>query len=70
MPAHANGLQFFAYDGSGALMLHEIYYSIGGGFVRRDDEMNRPPDTADDKHLYSPFRNAEEMLEMGDAAGL
>ena len=69
LPAHANGLQFFAYDGSGALMLHEIYYSIGGGFVRRDDEMNRPPDTAEPKHLY-PFRNAAEMLEMGDAAGL
>lgn len=66
LPAHANGMQFFAYDGNGATLLHEVYYSIGGGFVRRDDEMDEAPQTEDDKHPY-PFKNAEEMLAMGHA---
>ena len=41
LPGHANGMQFFAYDDTDALILHEIYYSIGGGFVKRSDEMKQ-----------------------------
>ena len=69
LPAHANGMQFFAYDAQGALLLHEIYYSIGGGFVRRDDEMDETPDRTSPQHPYA-FGNAAEMLKMGEEANL
>ena len=69
LPAHANGMQFCAYDDQGALLLHEVYYSIGGGFVRRDDEMHTPTDNTRAKHPYA-FGNAAEMLEMGETASL
>lgn len=66
---HSNGMQFFAYDGDGGLLLHEIYYSIGGGFIRRSDEMHAEPDASQAAHPY-PFQNAAEMLKMGEASQL
>ena len=69
LPDHTNGMQFFAYDAAGQTILHEIYYSIGGGFIRRADEMQDQdtPETA--RHPY-PFTSAAEMLAMGAASGL
>lgn len=38
LPFHANGLVFKAFDDSGALIAEETYYSIGGGFVVKENE--------------------------------
>ena len=38
---HANGMAFYAYDAAGQLLLKRIYYSIGGGFVVSDEELQR-----------------------------
>ena len=69
LPEHSNGMQFYGYDESGAVQLHEIYYSIGGGFVRRADEMSKDDAAVVTAHPH-PFKNAVEMLEMGEASGL
>ena len=69
LPGHANGMQFFAYSDDHTLLLHEIYYSIGGGFVRRSDEMQETAIAKKDTHPYR-FTTAKQMLEMGDKAGL
>ena len=67
LPGHANGMQFFAYDENDTLILHEIYYSIGGGFVKRADEMKQTTETQESNHPF-PFTNAKEMLEMGKSS--
>ena len=67
LPGHSNGMQFFAYDENDALILHEIYYSIGGGFVKRSDEMKQA-ETQTKSHHPFPFTNAKDMLEMGQAS--
>ena len=69
LPDHTNGMQFYAYDAAGETILHEIYYSIGGGFIRRADEMQDQDTTETSCHPY-PFSTAAEMLEMGAASGL
>ena len=69
LPDHANGMQFFAFGDDDNLLLHEIYYSIGGGFVRRADEMHQKASTHEDTHPYG-FSSAMQMLEMGEASGL
>ena len=69
LPAHPNGMQFFGYDDKGCLLLHEVYYSVGGGFVRREDEMDVPDNQMTPAHPY-PFTTAAMMLEMGKDAGL
>ena len=73
LTGHANGMAFYAYDASDQLLLKRIYYSIGGGFVVSDEELQRmksrgaPESTV--KVPY-PFASAAEMLEMAAASGL
>ena len=69
LPEHTNGMQFYAFDGDGQTILHEIYYSIGGGFIRRSDEMQHDDAPSTVHHPY-PFTSAADMLEMGAASGL
>ena len=38
---HANGMAFYAYDSGDRLLLKRIYYSIGGGFVVSEEELQR-----------------------------
>lgn len=73
MTGHANGMQFYAYDASGQLLLKRAYYSIGGGFVVSDEELQRMkargPEKPSKKVPY-PFANAKEMLAMAATSGL
>ncbi len=43
LPGHANGLNFKAFDGEGALLYDGVYYSVGGGFVVREGENLEDP---------------------------
>jgi L-serine dehydratase len=58
--AHPNAMTLTATDGGGGVVAEETYYSIGGGFIRRDGE---PVDTS--AHDY-PFRfaSAETLLAL------
>ncbi|MEM6461360.1 MAG: L-serine ammonia-lyase [Pseudomonadota bacterium] len=73
LSGHANGMTFTAYDGDGRVLLKRIYYSIGGGFVLTDLELEAikkaPAATAEASVPY-PFRTAAEMLEMAKKSGL
>src|SRR6218665_1637124 len=63
LPGHTNGLQFFANDADGSLLLRRVYYSIGGGFVVSEAELERGPGKADAASVPYPFENAAEMLD-------
>lgn len=41
LTGHANGMAFYAYDAGDRLLLKRIYYSIGGGFVVSEEELQR-----------------------------
>lgn len=73
LPAHANGMIFRALGPDGETLLEETVYSIGGGFVATAEELDRQndlmPQTNDERAPFA-FRNAKEMLEMGEASGL
>jgi L-serine dehydratase len=74
LAGHANGMAFYAYDGSDRLLLKRIYYSIGGGFVVSDEELQRMKTRgaagAGGKRVPYPFKNAAEMLAMAAKSGL
>jgi L-serine dehydratase len=73
LPGHANGMSFSAFDAAERLLLKRIYYSVGGGFVVSEEELQRvkggaakpagPP-------VPYPFANARAMLRMAEASGL
>ena len=73
LPGHPNGMEFEAFDGAGALLDRHRYYSIGGGFVVDDDEIDRPIDAQGDQTAAAipyPYRSADELLAMCAASGL
>ncbi len=73
LPGHANGMTFSAHDRDGRLLLKRIYYSVGGGFVVTDTELEAMRATkaqAGDRKVPFPFATAREMLEMAQRSGL
>jgi L-serine dehydratase len=73
LPGHANGMTFSAMDAEGRVLLRRVYYSIGGGFVVSEEELQRmksrtaPPGEAE---VPYPFANARQMLAMAAESGL
>ncbi|MCO5157337.1 MAG: L-serine ammonia-lyase [Aquamicrobium sp.] len=75
LPGHANGMAFCAWDKQGRMLLRRIYFSIGGGFVVSEEELQRlkaegPVRGSGDKGVPYPFRSAKEMLAMAARSGL
>ncbi|MEO9651515.1 MAG: L-serine ammonia-lyase [Roseobacter sp.] len=70
MPGHANAMVLRATDAQGDVILSEVYYSIGGGFVMTQAELDAGKDTEEDgPAIPFPFKTAAQMLEMSDSAG-
>ncbi|OJT98311.1 MAG: L-serine ammonia-lyase [Rhizobium sp. 63-7] len=73
LPGHANGMSFSAFDRDGRLLLKRVYYSIGGGFVVTDTEleaMRKSKKAAGGAKVPYPFASAQQMLDMADRSGL
>ena len=64
LPGHANGMILSATDAQGDVILQETYYSIGGGFVMTETELNAGKDSDEGAPVPYPFHSAAEMLEM------
>ena len=72
LPGHANGMIFRAFDAAGDVVSRRVYYSIGGGFVLTEDELEtwraeggKTPASS----VPFPFANARQMLAMAAASG-
>ncbi|MBP1851168.1 L-serine ammonia-lyase [Rhizobium halophytocola] len=73
LPGHANGMRFSAFDHDGRLLLTTVYYSIGGGFVVTETELQRMKNaskSAGGQKVPYPFASAKEMLAMARSSGL
>lgn len=73
LPGHPNGMVFRVFDASKKEIMTRRYYSIGGGFVVSQEELNAGPVDATDTtaaEVPFPFETAVQMLAMGDASGL
>ena len=62
LPLHANGMRFSAFDKNATLLLTQTYYSIGGGFIVLENEMEQP--TKDIETQPYPFSTAAELLAL------
>lgn len=72
LPGHPNGLVLRAYDRAENTWHQQTYYSIGGGFVVTEAELGAPADAGPAGGRLTvpyPFRNAGEMLSMGQSSG-
>ncbi len=71
LPKHANALTFFVYKGD-TLLAEQTYYSIGGGFILKDEDFD-----ATKAHAASlqasvpfPFKTASTLLALCKSNGL
>jgi L-serine dehydratase len=70
LAAHPNALGFTAYDASGSVLAARVWFSVGGGFVRDEDEMARNHRDEPGPELPYPFESGADLLERAEAAGL
>lgn len=77
LPDHANGMRIWALDQDDNELFSEVYYSVGGGFVLTEAELqakqavkDEPPSIPESWAYPYPFVNAVELLRMGDEAGM
>ena len=68
LPRHSNGMRFTALAG-GNVLREEEYYSIGGGFVVRGDEVESH-ETSVHKPPPYPFNSGGELLALARENGL
>jgi L-serine dehydratase len=69
-PQHPNALAFRAFDAKGVKIAERTYFSIGGGFVRDEEEITRnAPDEAVPS-VPHPFDSGAELLAEAQRADL
>ena len=67
LPRHTNGMHFVAFAEDGAVLLDENFYSLGGGFIARNEE-EEPAEQEGEPPL--PFVTSEALLETAAAENL
>ncbi|MGR5177708.1 L-serine ammonia-lyase [Vibrio mediterranei] len=69
LPLHENGMTISAFDREGNRVGFETYYSIGGGFIATEHELQHGKDE-EDVNVEYPFTSADEMLELAEKNGM
>jgi L-serine dehydratase len=72
LPFHTNGMRFTAKDADGQVLTSREYYSVGGGFVLDQDEIEHAHLPTDDEvqPVPHPFGSGDELLRRTRATGL
>lgn len=71
LPFHPNGMRFRAYDQQNKILLEQIYYSVGGGFVVDHEQATKKQEII--HHVQTvpfPFRTGEELLSLCQKQGM
>ena len=69
LTGHANGTRLPATDAQGDIILSQVFYSIGGGFVLTEEELASGAATEEGAPVAYPFKSANEMMEMSAQSG-
>ena len=69
LPLHENGMTISAFSAEGTLLDMETYYSIGGGFIATEDELQNGKQEQETQVEF-PFGSADELLALADQNGL
>lgn len=73
LPQHPNGMLFELLQNNEPPLLTEIYFSIGGGFICKADEIEKviaPMQMKSAQDCPYPFDSAQSMLKMSEKSGL
>jgi L-serine dehydratase len=62
LPKHTNGMRFSAYDAQDNLLIAQVYYSIGGGFITTEEDFSKANEDINPPPY--PFSTARELLNL------
>jgi L-serine dehydratase len=62
LPYHTNGMRFSAYDFTGNAIFTQVYYSIGGGFILKEEQTLGNANEMISEVPF-PFETAQELLK-------
>ncbi len=63
LPLHTNGMRFSAFDEKGSILLSQVYYSIGGGFITTEENFHNTQAKDENPPPY-PFSTADKLLKL------
>jgi L-serine dehydratase len=66
LPAHPNGMRFRAFDEAKEELAKEVYYSVGGGFIKTESEMQNAQASTNLGNVPYPFQSAADLLRIGN----
>jgi L-serine dehydratase len=67
-PVHPNTMRFSAFDQDDRELKQQTWYSLGGGFIRREGEASSTKESS--AAIPFDYRSADELIEMCDRSGL
>jgi len=67
LPRHTNGMHFVAFSASNSVVLEETYFSLGGGFIARNDEPEPASQEGEPLHF---FDSGDALLKVAAKHGL
>ncbi len=67
LPRHTNGLRFAAKSGTGEILAEDLYYSLGGGFIAKNDD---PEPVTQEGAPPLPYNSSESLLRCAEENGL
>jgi L-serine dehydratase len=67
LPRHTNGMHFVARSADEAILAEDNYYSLGGGFIARNDDPEPTEQEGEPPHL---FDSGDSLLRAAADAGL
>ncbi|MCW9052884.1 MAG: L-serine ammonia-lyase [Motiliproteus sp.] len=70
LPQHPNGMRFEVFDEAGLQFFSRTYFSVGGGFVLCEDEIELDAGEVAQIEIPYPFETGEELLARGKESGL
>ncbi|MCW8386091.1 L-serine ammonia-lyase [Fluoribacter dumoffii] len=62
LPLHSNGMRFSAFDNQDNLLIAQVYYSIGGGFITTEEDFSKTAEESNPPPF--PFSTATQLLEL------
>ncbi len=63
LPRHTNGLRFTAKSATGEVLAEDLFYSLGGGFIARNDE---PEPVTQEGEAPLPYSSSESLLQCAE----
>lgn len=67
LPRHTNGMRFVAKSDKGEVLAEDLFYSLGGGFIAKNDE---PEPVTQEGEPPLPYNSSETLLQRAEENGL